>query len=106
MEITEVKIKKNRNEESKVKAWAVVVIDNAIKIHDIKIVEGREKRFLSMPSRKLPNGKNKDLVHPLSQEIRTLFEKEIYDAYDNYVEEDEEYEEAEIEDEEETEDED
>ena len=72
---------------------------NAIKIHDIKIVEGREKRFLSMPSRKLPNGKNKDLVHPLSQEIRTLFEKEIYDAYDNYVEdeteEDDEVEETE-----------
>ena len=84
MEITEVKIKKNRNEESKVKAWATVVIDNAIKIHDIKIVDGTEKRFLSMPSRKLPNGKNKDLVHPLSQEVRTLFEKEIYDAYDNY----------------------
>ncbi|MBQ4263432.1 MAG: SpoVG family protein [Bacilli bacterium] len=99
MEITEVKIKKNRNEDSRVKAWAVVVIDNAIKIHDIKIVEGREKRFLSMPSRKLPNGKNKDLVHPLSQEIRTLFEKEIYDAYDNYVEdeteEDDEVEETE-----------
>jgi len=84
MEITEVKIKKNRNEESRVKAWATVVIDNSIKIHDIKIVEGTEKRFLSMPSRKLPNGKNKDLVHPLSQEVRTLFEKEIYDAYDNY----------------------
>ena len=81
------------------KMICVVVIDNAIKIHDIKIVEGREKRFLSMPSRKLPNGKNKDLVHPLSQEIRTLFEKEIYDAYDNYVEdeteEDDEVEETE-----------
>ena len=35
-----------------------------------------------MPSRKTPTGEYKDTVHPINQEVRTMFEKEILDAYD------------------------
>ena len=40
-----------------------------------------------MPSRKTPAGEYKDIVHPINQEVRTMFEKEILDAYDNAEEE-------------------
>ena len=35
-----------------------------------------------MPSRKTPVGEYKDIAHPINQEVRTMFEKEILDAYE------------------------
>ena len=82
MEITSVKIRKFEREGSRMNGFASVVVDNAIAIHDIRIIEGDNGLFIAMPSRKTPVGEYKDTVHPINQEIRTLFEKEILDAYD------------------------
>lgn len=83
MEITSVKIRKVEKENSRMKGIASVVVDNAIAIHDIRIIEGDNNLFIAMPSRKTPAGEYKDIVHPINQEVRTMFEKEILDAYDN-----------------------
>ena len=82
MEITSVKIRKFEREGSRMKGFASVVVDNAIAIHDIRIIEGDNGLFIAMPSRKTPTGEYKDTVHPINQEVRTMFEKEIFDAYD------------------------
>ncbi len=87
MEITSVKIRKVEKENSRMKGIASVVVDNAIAIHDIRIIEGDNNLFIAMPSRKTPAGEYKDIVHPINQEVRTMFEKEILDAYDNAEEE-------------------
>ena len=82
MEITSVKIRKFEREGSRMKGFASVVVDNAFAIHDIRIIEGDNGLFIAMPSRKTPTGEYKDTVHPINQEVRTMFEKEILDAYD------------------------
>lgn len=82
MEITSVKIRKVERENSRMKGIASVVIDDAIAIHDIRIIEGDSGLFIAMPSRKTPVGEYKDIAHPINQEVRTMFEKEILDAYD------------------------
>lgn len=82
MEITSVKIRKVEKENSRMKGIASVVVDNAIAIHDIRIIEGDNNLFIAMPSRKTPAGEYKDIVHPINQEVRTMFEKEILDAYE------------------------
>ena len=82
MEITSVKIRKVERENSRMKGIASVVVDNAIAIHDIRIIEGDNGLFISMPSRKTPVGEYKDIAHPINQEVRTMFEKEILDAYE------------------------
>lgn len=87
MEITSVKIRKVEKENSRMKGIASVVVDNAIAIHDIRIIEGDNNLFIAMPSRKTPAGEYKDIVHPINQEVRTMFEKEILDAYNNAEEE-------------------
>jgi len=83
MEITSVKIRKVERENSRMKGIASVVIDDAIAIHDIRIIEGDSNLFIAMPSRKTPAGEYRDIVHPINQEVRTMFEKEILDAYEN-----------------------
>lgn len=51
MEITDIRIRK-MNAEGKMKAVVSVTFDNALVIHDIKVIEGQEKMFIAMPSRK------------------------------------------------------
>lgn len=82
MEITSVKIRKVERENSRMKGIASVVVDNAIAIHDIRIIEGDNGLFIAMPSRKTSVGEYKDIAHPINQEVRTMFEKEILDAYE------------------------
>lgn len=83
MKITSVRIRKVERENSRMKGIASVVIDDAVAIHDIRIIEGDNNLFIAMPSRKTPAGEYKDIVHPINQEVRTMFEKEILDAYEN-----------------------
>lgn len=86
MKITSVNVRKMENEDSKMRAVASVVLEDCIAIHDIKIIlgkneDGSDKLFIAMPSRKLPNGTYRDVVHPINQETRSVFEKAIIDEY-------------------------
>ena len=54
---------------------ANITIDTAIAIHDIKIINKNEKYFIAMPSRKVREDSFVDIVHPISSEVRDIFEK-------------------------------
>lgn len=77
MEITDIKINKNINENSKVKAIVEITLDKEFVIHDIRIIEGKERLFLAMPSRKTASGKYKDISHPITQECRQKIETAV-----------------------------
>lgn len=76
MEITEIKISLIAEKENKVKAFAGIVIDNAIAIHDIKIVQASEKIIVAMPCKK-KNEVYMDLVHPINNEVRKTLESNV-----------------------------
>ena len=80
MEITDIRIRKI-NLDSKMKAVVSVTFDNALVIHDIKVIEGAEKLFVAMPSRKTPEGEFKDIAHPINMEMRVDLEKKILEKY-------------------------
>ena len=48
----------------------------------MKVVEGTKGVFLCMPSRKLPDGTHKDMVHPINQEFREYLEENVLKAYE------------------------
>jgi len=48
----------------------------------MKVVEGTKGVFLCMPSRKLPDGTHKDMVHPINQEFREYLEANVLQAYE------------------------
>ena len=83
MKITSVNVRKVEKEDSRMKGTASVLIDDCFAIHDIRIIEGDNGLFIAMPSRKTPVGEYKDIAHPINQEVRTMFEKAILDAYEN-----------------------
>lgn len=63
------------------KAIASVTFDNAFVVHDIKIIEGQEKLFTAMPSRKTPENEFKDIAHPINSEMRAVLENAIIAKY-------------------------
>ena len=71
--------------EGKLKAVTSIVIDNFIEVHDIKVVQGTDRLFVGMPSRKTADGGFADMVHPIFAEAREIIEVPVLNAYAAYV---------------------
>lgn len=84
MNISDVRIRKTMN-EARLKAVVSLTIENAIAIHDIKIIQGDERLFVAMPSRRDDLGNFRDIVHPISPEAREVLEEKILSAYNGYL---------------------
>lgn len=84
MQITEVKIRK-MTEEGKMKAIVSVILDECFAVHDIKVVEHEGRLFVAMPSKRMPDGEYKDIVHPINQETRNLFHEKIMEEYNHVL---------------------
>lgn len=86
MEITDIRIRRI-NSEGKMKAVVSVTFDDALVVHDIKVIEGQDKVFIAMPSRKTPDGEFKDIAHPINAEMRAKLQSSIINAYEaSYIE--------------------
>lgn len=81
MKITSVSVVKNKNEDSRMKGIANIVLDDQFAVHDIRIIEGDNGLFPAMPSRKTATGGYRDIAHPINPEARDMIEKAILDAY-------------------------
>ena len=81
MEITKVYIHKVDREDSSLKGYATVVIDDCFRVNNIRIIEGKSRLFCQMPNRKGKNGEFMDIVHPTNEETRNLFEEKILEEY-------------------------
>jgi len=83
MEITEVKV--FPIQEEKLKAFVSIVFDQCFMVNDIKIIQGRDGLFISMPSRKKKNGEFKDVAHPLNNETRRMIEDKVLGEYERIL---------------------
>jgi len=83
MEITEVKV--FPIQEEKLRAFVSIVIDRCFMVNDIKVIQGREGLFISMPSRRKKNGDFKDIAHPLNNDTRRMIEERILTEYEGTV---------------------
>lgn len=86
MQITDIKVRKI-NAEGRMKAVVSVTFDDAFVVHDIKVIEGQEKLFIAMPSRKTPDGEFKDIAHPINAEMRELLQEMILAKYEESLSE-------------------
>lgn len=80
MKITDIKIRK-LFDDGPMKAIASVTFDAQLAVHDIKVINARDKFFIVMPSRKNADETYRDIVHPINAEFRTMLEKEVLEAY-------------------------
>lgn len=81
MKITSVNIRKVDKEDTNLRAFANITIDDSLAVKDLRIIDGNNGLFVAMPSRKNKEGVYRDIVHPINQEVRDMFEEEILKAY-------------------------
>lgn len=84
MEITDIRIRQI-TEVGKMKAVVSVTFDNCFVVHDIKVIEGQDKLFIAMPSRKTPENEFKDIAHPINMEMREKLQERIIDKYESTI---------------------
>ena len=80
MQITDIKIRK-LFDDGPMKAIVSVTFDNALAVHDIKVIYAHDRTFIVMPSRKNPDGTYRDIVHPINASFRASLEGAVLDAY-------------------------
>ena len=83
MEITEIRIT-IKNEE-RLKGFANITFDRSFVVRGMKIIEGNTGRFVSMPSRKRPNGSYQDIAHPINQDMRESIEGQVLKEYEQEI---------------------
>ena len=88
MEITDIRVRQIA-QEGKMKAVVSVTFDNSFVVHDIKVIEGQDKLFIAMPSRKTPENEFKDIAHPINMERREMLQERMLDRYNSALVEEE-----------------
>ena len=61
MDITDIRIRK-LYQEGRLRALVSITVGGDLAVHDIKVIEGPERLFVAMPSRKEENGSFRDVV--------------------------------------------
>ena len=85
MNITDIRIRKIYH-DARLKALVSVTIDGDLAVHDIKIIQGPERLFVAMPSRKDENGTFRDIARPITSTARQALEGAILAQYAQYME--------------------
>jgi stage V sporulation protein G len=83
MEITQIRV--FPVEDEKLKAFVSIIFDDCFVVSDIKIIDGVNGLFVSMPSKKRKNGTFRDIAHPLNNETRRMIEEKIVKEYKQNV---------------------
>ena len=79
MEITEITV--TLRNEDKLKAFVNVTFENKFVVRGMKVIKGANGFFVSMPSRKMPDGSFRDIAHPINNDFRQFIEDAILKEY-------------------------
>jgi stage V sporulation protein G len=80
MEITDIRV--HPVDEDKLKAYVTIVLDGCFMVSDIKVINGTNGLFVSMPSKRRKNGTYRDVAHPLNSDTRRMIEERILSRYE------------------------
>ena len=84
MEITDIQFR-HLNQEGRLRALVSVTFDRTFAVHDIKVIDGPDRLFLAMPSRRLPDGRYRDIVHPVGPNMREKLEDAVLIEYQDLM---------------------
>ena len=85
MNITEIKVRSIFNADiTNMRAKVSITLDDALAIHDIKVIQGPDRLFVAIPSSRDDNGAFRDVAHPISRQTRDELETAVLKAYEDF----------------------
>lgn len=85
MNISDIRIRRTY-QDSRLRALVSFTIGGDFAVHGIKVIEGPERLFVAMPSRREENGTFRDICHPITPQARKELEDAILSAYRDHLE--------------------
>ncbi|MFD2831622.1 septation regulator SpoVG [Corticicoccus populi] len=82
MKITDVRLRKVNNQDTRMKALVSITFDEAFVIHDLRVIEGNTGLFVAMPSKRTPDGEFRDVAHPIHSDMRQHVQEEVMRVYE------------------------
>lgn len=82
MKITDVRLRKVNNQDTRMKALVSVTFDESFVIHDLRVIDGNNGLFVAMPSKRTPDGEFRDIAHPINSEMRQHVQEEVMRVYE------------------------
>lgn len=76
-------------DSGKLKAVSNLVLEDCFVVKNVRVIDGKNGLFVSMPSRQNADGKYSDICFPIRSEVREQIEKEVLDAYQEALAKDE-----------------
>lgn len=80
MKITEVRLTKQEGQGT-LKAFASITLDGVFVVHGLRVVDGRNGLFVSMPNRQVKEGEYKDVAHPVTKEFKEELSNAVLDEF-------------------------
>ena len=93
MEVTDVRLRRVET-EGRMLAIASITIDEEFVVHDIRVIDGNNGRFVAMPSKRTPDGEFRDIAHPICSAARDKIQSAVLEEYDRVQESQKSYEQA------------
>ena len=84
MNITDIRIRRIY-QDARLRAVVSVTVDEDLAIHDIKVIEGPQRLFVAMPSRRDEGGIYRDIAHPITPKARKELEDAVLTSYRRYL---------------------
>ena len=82
MKITDVRLRKVNNQDTRMKALVSVTFDEPFVVHDLRVIDGNNGLFVAMPSKRTPDGEFRDIAHPINTEMRQHVQEEVMRVYE------------------------
>lgn len=93
MEVTDVRLRRVST-EGRMRAIASITLDQEFVVHDIRVIDGNNGKFVAMPSKRTPDGEFRDIAHPINSGTRAKIQDAVLEEYRRAGEAEVEYEEA------------
>jgi stage V sporulation protein G len=85
MNITKVQIHLHRKNESPVKAFVDIILDNEFIVRGLVIVkDDKDTYYVNMPNRER-NGTRQDVAHPITESCRRYIEDTVLNEYESLL---------------------
>ena len=71
----------SKGDWGRTKAYCSITFDDCFVVTGLKVIEGRNGLFVSMPSQKDKNGEYKDIAFPVTSEMRQHIQEVVLNEY-------------------------
>ena len=85
IEVTGCRVFLNPSDDDHLKGFASVILNEVFAVCDLKIIQGNNKLFVAMPSRRRRDGSYHDVAHPICQQLRDHIETVVLEEYHRLV---------------------